>query len=187
MRNRPGAGKRGAASGTVTRVPDASTPSTSRSVCVATASRMCTNAYGSSPGAGKNHDSTARPSRTPSIRPAPCASQTSRRPRPNIPRCPALGGSTPSAPSRLSITSASTPSPSSVHRSSCFQLRSAGECKLRVRAFHDSRNERLGAPNDSTIRPDPRPALAMAASAFVTSSGMICTKSTPPWAKFSRK
>ena len=48
-------------------------------------SRTWMYAYGSSPAAGKNHDSTARPSRTPSIRPAPCASQTSRSPRPNRP------------------------------------------------------------------------------------------------------
>jgi hypothetical protein len=44
-----------------------------------------------------------------------------------------------------------------------------------------------GAPNVSWMRPWPRPAAAIAASALVTSSGTTCTRSKPPWAKFSRK
>src|SRR5712691_9930812 len=36
------------------------------------------------------------------------------------------------------------------------------------------------------MRPRSRPAAAIAASAFVTSSGMICVRSIPAWAKFSR-
>ena len=72
-------------------------------------SRTCTYAYGSSPPDGKNHDSTRRPSRTPSSRPPPCASHTSRSPRPNSPRWPPASGSTPSAPSRRSTAAASIP------------------------------------------------------------------------------
>jgi hypothetical protein len=52
-------------------------------------------AYGSSPPAGMNHDSTARSPRTPWIRPPPCASHTSRRPRPKRPRCPSYLGRDP--------------------------------------------------------------------------------------------
>jgi hypothetical protein len=37
------------------------------------------------------------------------------------------------------------------------------------------------------MRPRSRPAAAIAASAFVTSSGMICERSIPACAKFSRK
>ena len=50
-----------------------------------------------------------------------------------------------------------------------------------------ARNAGSGSPNASTIRPRSRPDAVIAASEFVTSSGMICTRSTPPCAKFSRK
>jgi hypothetical protein len=42
-------------------------------------------------------------------------------------------------------------------------------------------------PMRSWIRPRSRPLAAIAASAFVTSSGMICVRSIPACAKFSRK
>jgi hypothetical protein len=79
------------------------------------------------------------------------------------------------------------PSPSSLQRSSCLQLTSAGERNGRNRCRQSSMNAGSGSPNASTIRPRSRPDAVIAASEFVTSSGMICTRSTPPCAKFSRK
>ena len=97
----------------------------------------------------------ARPARTPSIRPAPCASHTSLSPRPNRPRCPALGGSTPSAPSRPSISArvdalavvcaAHLVAPGKQRRR--VQL-------ARIRARHSARNSGLAPATASMIRPD---------------------------------
>ena len=125
VRSRPSAGSRSAASGTVTRVPGGSPGA-------ACSSRTWIYANGSSRAEGKNHDSTARPSRTPSIRPAPCASQTSRNPRPNKPRLSRRSGSSPSTPRRRSTVAASTPTPSSEQRISKRQLVRAGTRSARI-------------------------------------------------------
>jgi hypothetical protein len=45
----------------------------------------------------------------------------------------------------------------------------------------------VGSSDPKLIRPRSRPAAAIAASAFVTSSGMIWVRSIPACAKFSRK
>ena len=45
----------------------------------------------------------------------------------------------------------------------------------------------IAGPIRSWMRPRSRPAASIAASAFVTSSGMICERSIPACAKFSRK
>jgi len=74
-----------------------------------------------------------------------------------------------------------------VHRSSCFHDSNAGERKGRILARHNWRNSASGAAIVSTMRPADRPEAAIAASALVTSSGMICARSTPPCAKFSWK
>lgn len=139
------------------------------------------------PVAGKNHDSTARPSRTPSMRPAPCASHTSRSPRPNRPRPPPTSGSSPSTPRRRSTACAFTPTPSSAQLTSKLQLDSAGARSDCICARHAAMNAASGAPKRNSIRPWPRPPAAIAASALVISSGTIWTRSIPPWAKFSRK
>ena len=186
-RSRAFAGNPLAASGTVMRVPLSASPSSARAVGPASSSRTCAYPYGSSPADGKNHDSTSRPARTLSIRPPPCASHTSRSPRPNSPRWPLASGVTPSAPRRRSTAAASIPTPSSVQRSSWRQPLSAGARSRRIARFHSEANAASGAPNRSTIRPRGRPPIAIAESALVTSSGMIWTRSIPPWAKFSRK
>ena len=74
-----------------------------------------------------------------------------------------------------------------MQRSSCFHDSNAGERSDRIRARHVATNSASGAATVNTILPDGRPDAAIAASAFVTSSGMIWTRSTPPCAKFSRK
>jgi hypothetical protein len=61
----------------------------------------------------------------------------------------------------------------------------AGESS-RVRAGR-VRGVGVDLPNRSSIRPRSRPDAAIAASAFVTSSGIICARSILPCAKFSRK
>jgi hypothetical protein len=63
--------------------------------------------------------------------PCPCASQTSRRPRPNRPRCPPYSGSSPRAPRRRSTVAASTPTPSSTQLASKRQARRAGTRRAR--------------------------------------------------------
>ena len=111
LRRRAFGGSRPAASGTVTRVPGGGARGAWRRA------RACRRrARRRAP--GRNHDSTARSPRTPWIRPPPCASQTSRRPRPKRPPLPSLSGTTPSAPRRRSTVAASTPSPSSEQTSS---------------------------------------------------------------------
>jgi len=71
------------------------------------------------------------------------------------------------------------------------QLVAPVEQRRRAQLAHrtfPARHERgVGRPKRSTIRPAERPPRAIAASALVTSSGMICTRSIPPCAKFSRK
>ena len=99
---------------------------------------------------------------------------------------PALSGTTPSAPSRRSTASASTPSPSSAQRSSyrqTAQRRHAQRADLAPPAARNSGRARRSGVDPAA----PRPAAAIAASAFVTSSGTICVRSIPAWAKFSRK
>lgn len=68
-----------------------------------------------------------------------------------------------------------------------FHDNSAGERSDRIRPRQAERNSGSGAATVSRILPDGRPEAPVAASAFVTSSGMIWTRSTPPCAKFSRK
>ena len=137
-RSLPAAGSLAADNGTVTRVPDTVTPSALRSGAVATC-RGRARTLRLISGAGKNQDSTSRPPRIPSIRPAPCASHTSRRPvrtgRADLPSA--------ARPERAKPTvdqSASTPSPSSVQRSSCFHDSNAGERSDRIRARHIATN-----------------------------------------------
>jgi hypothetical protein len=80
-----------------------------------------------------------------------------------------------------------TPIPSSRQRTSQRQSTNAGTPRARVCERQLDSNPGSGVPKDSSILPCACPLEAIAASALVTSSGMICTKSMPPWAKFSLK
>jgi hypothetical protein len=73
------------------------------------------------------------------------------------------------------------PMPSSAQQTSKRQLDSAGARNERICARQAAMNAASGAPKRNSIRP--RPPAAMAASALVTSSRTICTRSMPPWAE----
>ncbi len=64
---------------------------------------------------------------------------------------------------------------------------SAGERRLRKSAPPRCQERGVRGTEREHDPARARPDAAIAASAFVTSSGMIWTRSTPPWAKFSRK
>src|SRR5919199_2021538 len=63
----------------------------------------------------------------------------------------------------------------------------AGTRSRRSSRRQSARNAGSAGPMASSVRPCARPDAAMAASAFVTSSGRTWTRSKPPCAKFSRK
>ena len=103
---------------------------------------------------GRTTTPRARPSRTPSMRPAPCASHTSRRPRPNRPRWPPCSGSSPSAPRRRSTAAAFDTH--AVVRAAHLEapVRAApGPAGRASASRHAPRNAASGAPNRSSIRP----------------------------------